>query len=478
MKPNKNRMVSENILHIIQNNNLLSPSEIIVVAVSGGTDSLALLHLLYRLKDTLKIDIHIATFNHGLREQAAGDVQFVQQIATQWALPVTVGRGDVPTIANEQNIGVEAAARIARYDFLAEVAHAIGAKKIAVAHHANDQAETVLMHVLRGSGLQGLQGMALESRVPNHPELALIRPLLTTWRADLEDYCKKHNLHPREDETNRDTAFLRNYTRFEMLPYLKKRHPGVESALIRLAEIARVDQNYIEEQYQSTAQPYVKHQDGYVTVDRQAFQKMHPAMQRHTLYHAVYGLSNHTDISHERILHAVEIGKEGSVGAVSELPGGWQVRVDYDVLVVEKSNRVRPVPQGFLQMPVNLVVNVDVPSVTEIPQHDWKLEATSNPKINIVPDATIPISPASKMVLRTRRPGDRIALKGMGGKTQKIKDLMINRKIPQHIRGTIPLLVVDDSIVAVLLKNQWLLAESDNMHNDHKRFINFFVYFS
>ena len=239
----------EHVRQVIQKFQLITQEQTLVIGVSGGTDSLALLHVLNQLAPRLGIVIHAATLDHQLRgAESAGDVQFVEQVCHEWNIAVTVGRTNVIELAQHQQLGIEAAARLARYDFLAQVAHNLGASTIAVAHHEDDQAETVLMHLLRGAGVHGLSGMALRSLVPNHTDLKLIRPLLSVSRQEIEAYCVEHNLEPRHDSTNSDTSLLRNAIRLEMLPILQRYTPQVKPALARWAEIAAVEDEYLQQQ--------------------------------------------------------------------------------------------------------------------------------------------------------------------------------------------------------------------------------------
>ncbi|MFN8447334.1 MAG: tRNA lysidine(34) synthetase TilS [Anaerolineae bacterium] len=203
------------VLHTLREHDLLPADALLIVGVSGGTDSLALLHILRRLG----VRLHVATLDHGLRGAAgAADARFVVETAEAWGLPVTAGRADVRVLAKAQRLSIEAAARAARYDFLSSVAHEAGTQRIAVAHNADDQVETVLLHLLRGSGVGGLAGMAYAAPLPGHPDLMLIRPLLDVPRAALDAYCREHGLQPRHDASNADARYRRNRLRLDLDP--------------------------------------------------------------------------------------------------------------------------------------------------------------------------------------------------------------------------------------------------------------------
>jgi tRNA(Ile)-lysidine synthase len=198
---------------------LWSDGEVVVVGVSGGPDSLCLLHLLRRLAPESHLTLHVAHLNHGLRGAAGeADAQAVAERAADWALPCTIGRADVPALAVESRTSLEEAAREARYAFLQAVARDRGARTIAVGHNADDQAETVLMHFLRGSGLAGLRGMLPRTALG---ERFLVRPLLDMPRSRIEAYCAASNLQPSRDLSNADTTIYRNRLRHELLPLLE-----------------------------------------------------------------------------------------------------------------------------------------------------------------------------------------------------------------------------------------------------------------
>jgi len=327
----------EHVRQIIRKFQLITVGQALIVGVSGGADSLVLLHILNLLAPRLGITLHAATLDHQLRgEESAGDVRFVEQICREWGVPVTVGQADVVHLARERQLGIEAAARVARYDFLAEVAHKLGAPSVAVAHHADDQAETVLLHLLRGAGVHGLAGMALRSPVPGHEDLSLIRPLLRASRAEIEAYCQEHHLVPRHDSTNADTSLLRNAIRLEVLPFLAHYSPHVKPALARLAEIAAVEDEYVEQHVllftKSAAVTVLKQR---ISIDREAFHGLHSALQRRVLLWTAAQLGHTENTSANRILDAIEIAMRGRHGAIGLLGGRFRLRVEYNLLWVE-----------------------------------------------------------------------------------------------------------------------------------------------
>ncbi len=462
----------EHVQQNIQKFQLITTGQKLVVGVSGGADSLVLLHILNQLAPRLGIIIHAATLDHQLRgAESAGDVRFVQQICHEWGVDVTLGQADVAQLAQKQQLGIEAAARVARYDFLAHVAEKVGATSVAVAHHMDDQAETVLMHLMRGAGVHGLAGMALRSPVPGHTELSLIRPLLQVSRAEIEAYCEQHDLIPCHDSTNSDTSLLRNAIRLDVLPMLAEYTPQVRPALARLAEIAAVEDDYLQQHVllfsQSAAVTVSPRQ---ISIDRNAFQGLHSALQRRLLIWAIGQLGSSEDTAAQLVIYAIEIAKRGQQGAIALLGGGFRLRVNYNIFVVEAENNAE-IDQHNPLLPINFSLNINVPS-----RHlfdGWTLESTM-----ILPSESkmvcrLSVPEGSDVVLRTRQVGELFAPLGMNGHTQKLSRWMVNHKIPKVIRHQVPLLVINNIIAAIALNHEWFVSEVFAVRNNDEPIIYF-----
>lgn len=467
----------ENTRRVIQKYQLIPPDSKVIVGVSGGADSLALLHILYTLRNSSGWQLHVATLDHGLRgEQGAADADFVREFAESLGVTVTVGKADVKALAAQKKIGIEAAARTARYDFLAAVARENGAERIAVAHHAGDQAETVLMHLLRGSGLRGLGGMAWLSAVPGHSDLKLIRPLLWISRAQIEMYCKEQGLIPREDATNQDTTMVRNAIRHDVLPDLQKLNPNIERGLGQLADIARVENDYLEQQlHEFVARTAVRQFEGRISVNRTVFQNLHPALQRRFITWAVREIvPQMEDLGYIHVIEAVAIGVDGAQGARALLVDGLQLRVDYDELLLEHQNAAR-LEIDVPSMTLAVEIAVQIPDVARVGATNWALKASLTP-----PDDSdqakllrLAIAADSRVTMRSRREGDRFAPLGMDGHSQKLNRWMINRKIPQHLRQQIPLLCIDGNIAAIYLHSHWFIGEAYAVQDNSPRVVYF-----
>ena len=448
---------------------LVPPDSLIVVAVSGGVDSLALLHLLYTSQIRLGCQLHVATLDHGLRGEAgAQDAQYVAELAQKWGLEVTVGRADVPALAVERGLGIEAAARLERYRFLAEVARKAGAQRIALAHHADDQAETVLMHLLRGAGLEGLSGMAYQSPHPFQPDLMLIRPLLGLARAELEAYCAENGLMPRHDVTNEDVSYARNRLRHEVLPYLEALYPQVKRSLVQLADIAAAEDELAREQFAARILPHVSRQEERVKISRSVFISEHRALQRRFVRRAAEQLGATDNLAYTHIIAALEIMLNGKVGAVAQLPDSLQARLDYDAIIVERSDATAEGPEGAFLLTSKQEVAVAVPGVTPL-EGGWDVHVAAEPPSLVIDGsrravAALALSADDRVVVRTRNPGDRIRVGSEH--TQRVKQWMIDRKIAKALRDFLPLLVVNDQVAAVLWNHEWEIFDPFRSKSD------------
>jgi tRNA(Ile)-lysidine synthase len=444
-------VIAETLLHTIRQYKMLPPSSRVIVAVSGGVDSVALLHALYQNRSRLPIAIHAATLDHGLRPEASMEVQAVVAMAEKWEIPITAGRVETRTLAAKWSIGTEAAARRARYEFLANVAQEQGAVAIMTAHHADDQAETVLLHLLRGSGVDGLRGMLPVATVPDFPELFLLRPLLPVTRAQLEAYCHDQALTYFHDPSNDDVRYIRNRIRHEILPSLETVNPQMRSNLLRLADIVALESDFLQSRTTEFLQQYAVQQGTRFGIVQDRFAQEHPAIQRRILLDAVRRYA--VEVEWKHIIQAQLVALQGATGSISQFPDGIRMRVAYDMLWFELAHDPLPEDAYFL---IHAEVQLLVPGNT--PLANLLIVATHEPQENR--SYMLAVDPDAPVFLRTRRPGDRFQPAGMGGKSRKLKDWMIDRKIPQHLRDRIPLMVQHDQIIAILLPTEWALSQS------------------
>lgn len=451
-------MIVDTVLKTLRRHGAIDNGELVVVGVSGGSDSVALLHLLIRSKSALGIDLHVASLNHGLRAEAGQlDLELVAGLACSWRLPYTLGHADVPKLSAKWRIGIEAAARRARYAFLARVAREQGARYVAVGHHAHDQAETILMNIVRGSGARGLRGMRVLSEMPRHTGLSLVRPLLRIAKDELEAYCQENKLPFRVDESNADLRFRRNFLRHEVISRLTRLNTEALAAFERLAETAGVDEDFIAEQVERNVMPLVNADSHRWQVKRADFAALHPALQRRFIQAAYRQLSGgHDALSHTLTLDLIAWSQEAATGSRRDITGALQVRRSYDALYIERKDavdeaevyRLIPIATDKPLLPGRPLI---FQGLTLCLSPGWKAEGEG---------IKLRLPAALALKLRTRRPGDRFKPKGMGGRSRKVKKWMIDRKIPREIRDRIPLICADGAIVAICLGDNWHLAHS------------------
>lgn len=234
-------MLKEEVLKTIETYNLIEKNDKIVIGVSGGPDSICLLHVLYGLKEKLGIEIVVAHVNHMLRDVADLETEYVQNFCKKLGIQCYVKKADILEISKTQKKGTEEVGRQVRYDFFDEVAKKTNSNKIATAHNSNDRAETVILNILRGSGLSGLKG--IEPIRDNK----YIRPLINTDRQDIENYCNDNKLEPKYDKTNNENIYTRNKVRNTVIPYIKKEfNPNIIKTINRLSSLATEENEYLQ----------------------------------------------------------------------------------------------------------------------------------------------------------------------------------------------------------------------------------------
>lgn len=452
-------MTLKTVLRIIEHYKLLPTNQTLIIGVSGGTDSLALLHIVVQLRAELDMNIHIATLNHGIRGQdSESDVQFVKHIAEQWNISYTIGSVNAPQLAKNENIGIEDAARQLRYQFLADVAQQHDTTYVAVAHHADDQAETILMHIIRGSGLKGLRGMGFSVPMPKHSHITLIRPLLLVTRRELEQYCFENQLTPRHDATNDDIDYQRNFIRHEILPRLRQINPNVVASLSRLGSIARVENDFVTSQFETLVMPFVKQDRQRWIIKLDVFRALHDALKRRFLLEAFEQLNlSAVALEADQVNRAVQwVGGQARVGTGLDLGQGIRLRTGYEELYVE--HKAYPIDYAdYRLIPKDTKIALSTPShlILKELQIIVSLDASLENELFL----HIALPQDLSLGLRTRQKGERFRPQGMRGQSKKVKKWMIDCKIPRQLRDQIPLLTADDQIIAICVGNTWHLAD-------------------
>jgi tRNA(Ile)-lysidine synthase len=427
----------------------------------------------------------VAHLHHGARgADADADAEFVASLAAAWGLPATVERQDVPALARAHGLAFEETARRVRYAFLAQVAEKADAHKIAVGHNADDQAETVLMHFLRGAGPAGLRGMlplapladyrllppflqqpAANTQRPatrfQHPasSISIIRPLLEVPRSEIERYCADHGLTPRFDRSNLDTTYFRNRLRHELLPLLESYNPNVRARLCHTAAVIAADYELLTQlREQAWASVVQEEREAAIRFDRTGWQALPVALQRAIIRQAAYRLRRSLrDVEFVHVEHARQVGLRGDTGAQATLPMGLALTVGYDTLTIGDAGDAGPPPGEPLLWRAD-PLPVQIPGATPLPQSEWVLQAqvldewdahqiaaNSDPWTAYFDLDALP----GPLVLRARRRGDRFRPQGMAAHRVKLSAFLINLKVPRAWRDHVPLLAADDEVVWV-----------------------------
>ena len=275
-------MLKEEVLKTIKDNNLINEGDKIVIGVSGGPDSICLLHLLNNLKDTLKITIYVAHINHSIREVADMETKYVQDFCKKIGVECFVKKEDILSLAKKQKKGTEEVGRQVRYSFFDEVLEKTNSNKIATAHNSNDRAETVILNILRGSGISGLKGIEAMR------DQKYIRPLINTDRESIEKYCEENNLEPKIDETNKENIYTRNKVRNVVIPYIKKEfNQNIIKTINRLSTVATEENDYL---MKITKQEYANIsniENDIITLDLKRFNNLELVIKRRLILYTI-----------------------------------------------------------------------------------------------------------------------------------------------------------------------------------------------
>jgi tRNA(Ile)-lysidine synthase len=437
---------------------LLAPGAAVIVAVSGGCDSVALLAVMRELAGRKGRDYQLtaAHLDHALRPESPDDAQFVAAMAAGWDIPCITDRLDVAAQARRRGLGTEAAARTARYEFLARAAGLARAEAVAVGHHADDNVETVLHRILRGTHLRGAAGMA-PARLLAGASARLIRPLLTCSRDDVEAFCRQGNLTWRTDPTNTDTAYTRNFIRHELLPLIRSRlNPNADEALGRLAAAAAEAEDLLAAQADTAYAKCIRPaRRGQVAMAAEAMTGLHPALLRWVLRNALEQLPVPLAAVTARTFEQLSAlaGTSASVAAPVNLPGGCVGRRDGRLISIAPSPETLQAtgPKG---QPVTLAAPgaTDLPTGGQVicrlgPLDRRKFDAHCRdrpPGVEMLDADCL----HGRLLCRPRTHGDRFHPMGSAGR-QSVGDLLTNLKVPPHRRQAVRCICDDDGIIYV-----------------------------
>lgn len=431
-----------------------------LIGVSGGPDSLFLMDLLHRAGYPLVV----AHLNHGLRSGAGEEARGVERMADTMGVEFVSEEKDVSAQAARHGQSLEEAARIARYEFLFRQAARYDAQAVAVGHNADDQVETVLMHILQGSGMAGLRGMSMVS-LPNpwSQEIPLVRPLLSTWRKEIEQYCQERRLNPITDPSNADLRFARNRLRHELIPLLDEYNPGIQKRLWQMADILAADDDVLESLLGSIRDTVLLDRgEEFIVFDSLRIAKESLAMQRRLIRWAVSELRPDTrNLGYEAVERVIEYISAPQVDR--QVEGALGVRVfregarlyiatwdaDADLPDVHWPQLEPDHQPQILELPGELDLGNGwhlVAEIVETGNQAWEQALKNDDPYRAWID--LGEQPA-RLKVRSRKPGDRFQPLGMDGGSVKISELMINHKISRRARELWPLICAGEKIVWV-----------------------------
>lgn len=436
--------LQDRVKRLIREYQLVTAGDKVVVAVSGGPDSLCLLHFLHQLSQEIELKLVVAHLNHCLRPEAQLEADGVKEIASIWSLPFEAKAVDISILKKKFKLSEEEAGRRARYSFLFQVAHKYSAGVIALGHHFDDQAETVLLNIIRGCSVDGLAGM---QPVKKRGKIKLIRPLLCLKRAEIENYCGQHNLHPFTDSSNLETEYTRNKLRLQLIPHLENTYnPKIKEALVNLASLAAADRKYLKAMAGFYFLKLTRSDGVHTMVELDGLQKLPLALRSRVLSMAIRKHPQAKEFGKKHIDQLLSICKAGRAGSEINLPGQIRAYISSGKLILNAQHFTAPVVLDSKAL--------TIPGKT-------RLTSTALIHAYILRKEKLPWPPPKyracfdyeklagrKLEVRTRIPGDLFFPQGAPGK-KKLKEFLIDQKTPAHLRDSIPLIVCEGEIIWV-----------------------------
>ncbi len=446
----------ENIEWILRDQCQLDKSRPVIVGVSGGPDSLCLMEILRQAG----YPIVVAHFNHKLRETADMEAKAVEGTSARLTVSSVTEDADVKGYAEANRLSLEEAARLLRYRFLFKHARRVQAQAVAVGHTADDQVETVLMHLIRGTGLAGLKGMTYRTILPTFdPDIPVVRPLLDTWREETVSYCASHGLRPHYDPSNDSLDFLRNRLRNILIPTLETYNPKFREAVWRTVQLLEADHAILQETLdEKWSRSLIRQNKGYVMLDLTFLTACSAGLQRHLIRRAVESLAP----GEETVFSVLERASRFIADPAHvrmDLTGGITLYCEGDGLYIAGPNAELPFDR-WPQMPVQKdFIGVSIPGQVNLsggwkfsaeqwrlPMLAWEQSSQNEDPFQVWLDAERLPDP---LELRVRRAGDVFEPLGMQGHSQKLSDFFTNEKLTPRARSRWPLLCAAERIVWV-----------------------------
>ena len=432
----------DKVIEYIKENEIIKQGDKILVALSGGPDSVCLLHILHRLKEPFNLKLGAIHINHMLRgEEADNDEKYIIKLCDELGINHYVKRIDIEYVARDTNVSLEVAGRNERYKAFEEIKEKYEYNKIAVAHNANDQAETVLMRIMRGTGLEGLTGIKAKRAD------GIIRPILCLNREEIEEYCEKNNLNPRIDASNYERTYIRNKVRLDILPYMKENfNKDIIDTLNRMTLLLQKDNEFIEEYSNKCYNIYCENYGEKIKVSKNLFEKEMDSIITRVLIRVFKEISNsYQNFEMKHIYEVVNLAKK-STGKKLNLTNKIICENLYGDIIFSKEDKPKEkIEDNEVKINkddiFNKVIFDDYTIRFEVVENKNKVEFSKNNLIKLFDYDNI----EKEIIIRYRKDGDKITPLGMNG-SKKLKDIFIDLKIPREKRDTIPIVCFDDNI--------------------------------
>jgi tRNA(Ile)-lysidine synthase len=418
---------------------LWSEGDCIVVAVSGGPDSVALLHVLHEISTKhTPLKLVCAHVHHGFRAESDAEAEFVRELAESLGLPLEIAFADIPSYMEESGKGGQEAAREKRYEFLLQTARTYDARSVALAHHADDQAETVMMKLLRGSGLSGLSGMRWKRTEKN---VELIRPFLRINKADILELCRRCGFSYAIDYTNLQTKYRRNAIRLEVLPFLEQYNGQLSSSLNQLAEIVQYEDDYMDQEAERAYRQLVQENNGRLAIDAPSFLALHVALQRRLIKLILTYLPSEQEITDFVKIESVR------QGILNNQRSSWRLSLGGGITCIREYGRITFWPEPPSEQG-QYIYTLDSPEDRRVPIPEigklltLSIRTDGSARSGAARSASAVEFDADELrfplTVRNRQPGDKMKVMGLNG-SKKVKDILIDEKIPPSVRSRIPI---------------------------------------
>mgnify|MGYP000007387901 FL=1 len=433
----------DKVIDYIKENELIQQGDNILVALSGGPDSVCLLHILYGLKNKFNLTLGAIHINHMLRdEEADKDEKYIIELCDELGINHYVKRINIEYVAKAANVSLEVAGRNERYKAFEEIRTKYGYNKIAVAHNANDQAETILMRVMRGTGLEGLTGIKAKR------EDGIIRPILCLNRQEIEKYCEEKKLNPRIDASNYERIYSRNKIRLDILPYMKEHfNKDIVDTLNRMTTLLQKDNEFIEEYSQKCYNIYCENLGGKLKISNELFKREMDSIITRVIIRAFKEISNsHQNFEMKHIYEIFSLANKDT-GKRLNLTNKIICENLYGDIIFIKEEKHKQELCDNREIRINkseICKKIAFDNYTisfEVIENSNKVEFSKNSLIKLFDYDNI----EKEIIIRYRKDGDKIVPLGMNG-NKKLKDIFIDLKIPREDRNSIPVLCFDDKI--------------------------------